>query len=48
MKPADKIKELINKSNVQTNSLTNNKILGDALEYLEKLTIIEIQKYENG
>jgi len=37
MKPIDKIKELINKSNVQTGPETDKKILGDAMEYLEKL-----------
>ena len=37
MKPADKIKELINKSDVQTGPETGKKILGEALEYLEKL-----------
>ena len=37
MKPADRIAELINKSEVQTGSETNKRILGDALEYLERL-----------
>lgn len=37
MKPADKIKELINESNVTTSSDADQKILGDALEHLEKL-----------
>jgi hypothetical protein len=37
MKPADKIKELINKSDVATGPQTNKRILGDALEHLEKI-----------
>lgn len=37
MKPADKIKELINESNVTTSSDADQRILGDALEHLEKL-----------
>ncbi len=37
MNPADKIKELINKSDVQTSSKTDKRILGGALEHLEKL-----------
>jgi len=37
MKPADKIKELISKSDVQTTSETDKRILGGALEHLEKL-----------
>ncbi|HUU17182.1 MAG TPA: CARDB domain-containing protein [Sedimentisphaerales bacterium] len=37
MKPADRIKELINKSDVRTTSETDKRILGDALEHLEKL-----------
>jgi len=37
MKPADKIKELINKSDVRTTSETDERILGGALEHLEKL-----------
>ena len=37
MKPADKIKELINKSDVQTTSETDKRILGGALKHLEKL-----------
>jgi len=37
MKPADKIKELINKSDVRTTSETDNRILSGALEHLEKL-----------
>ncbi len=37
MKPADKIKELISKSDVQTSSETDKRILGGALEHLEKL-----------
>ncbi len=37
MKPADKIKELINKSDVTTDSEADKRILGDALEHLEKL-----------
>ena len=37
MKPADKIKELISKSDVTTTSETDKRILGGALEHLEKL-----------
>jgi len=37
MKPADKIKELINKSDVTTSPETDKTILGGALEHLEKL-----------
>jgi len=37
MKPADRIKKLINKSDVTTSSQADNRILGDALEHLEKL-----------
>lgn len=37
MKPADRIKKLINKSDVTTDSEADNRILGDALEHLEKL-----------
>ena len=37
MKPADKIKELINKSDVTTDSEADKRILGEALEHLEKL-----------
>lgn len=37
MKPIDKIKELINKSDVRTGPETERRILGDALKYLEKL-----------
>jgi len=37
MKPADKIKELISKSDVQTTSETDKRILGGALDHLEKL-----------
>jgi len=37
MKPADKIKELISKSDVTTGPRTDKRILGDALEHLEKL-----------
>lgn len=37
MNPADKIKELINKSDAKTVSETDKRILGDALEHLEKL-----------
>jgi len=37
MKPADRIKELINKSDVTTDSEADKRILGDALEHLEKL-----------
>ncbi len=37
MKPADKIKELISKSDVRTTSETDKRILGGALEHLEKL-----------
>jgi len=37
MKPADKIKELISKSDVRTGSEIDKGILGDALEHLEKL-----------
>ena len=37
MKPEDKIKELINKSDVQITSETDKRILGGALEHLEKL-----------
>jgi len=37
MKPADKIKELISKSDVQITSETDKRILGGALEHLEKL-----------
>jgi hypothetical protein len=37
MKPADRIKKLISKSDVTTNSEADKRILGDALEHLEKL-----------
>jgi len=37
MKPEDKIKKLINKSDVTTDSEADKRILGDALEHLEKL-----------
>jgi hypothetical protein len=37
MKPADRIKKLINKSDVTTDAEADNRILGDALEHLEKL-----------
>ncbi len=37
MKPADKIKELVNKSDVQTKTEIDKRILADALEHLEKL-----------
>ncbi|MHC4105524.1 MAG: hypothetical protein ACYSR9_11325, partial [Planctomycetota bacterium] len=37
MKPEDKIKELINKSDVTTSSDADERILADALEHLEKL-----------
>ena len=37
MKPEDKIKELISKSDVTTDSEADKRILGDALEHLEKL-----------
>jgi outer membrane lipoprotein-sorting protein len=37
MKPADKIKELINKSYVRTTPETDDRILDGALEHLEKL-----------
>jgi len=37
MKPADRIKKLINKSDVTTDSEADKRILGDALEHLEKL-----------
>jgi hypothetical protein len=37
MKPADEIKRLINKSDVTTSSKTDKRILGEALEHLEKL-----------
>ena len=37
MKPADRIKKLINKSDVTTSSEADKRILGDALEHLEKL-----------
>ena len=37
MKPADKIKELISKSDVRSSSEIDKGILGDALEHLEKL-----------
>jgi len=37
MNPADKIKRLIKKSEVSTNSETDKRILGDALEHLAKL-----------
>jgi len=37
MKPADKIKDLINKSDVRTTSETDKRILGGALEHLDKL-----------
>jgi hypothetical protein len=37
MKPADKIKELITKSDVRTTSETDKRILGGALKHLEKL-----------
>jgi outer membrane lipoprotein-sorting protein len=37
MKPADEIERLINKSDVRTSSQTDKRILGDALEHLEKL-----------
>ncbi len=37
MKPADRIKKLINKSDVTTDSEADKRILSDALEHLEKL-----------
>ena len=37
MKPTDSIKKLINKSDVTTDSEADKRILGDALEHLEKL-----------
>lgn len=37
MRPEDKIRNLINTSDVTTRSVTDKKILGDALEHLEKL-----------
>ena len=37
MKPADRIAELIKKSEVRTGSETDKRILVHALEYLEKL-----------
>lgn len=37
MKPADKIKKLISKSNVTTDFQTDKRILGDALEYMGQL-----------
>jgi len=37
MKPADEIKRLINKSDVRTSSQVDKRILGEALEHLEKL-----------
>ena len=37
MEPADKIKELINQSDAKTAAEIDNRILGDASEYLEKL-----------
>ncbi len=37
MKPAEKIKELINKSDAKTAAEVDNRILGDASEHLEKL-----------
>ena len=37
MKPADKIQKLINKSDVTTDSEVDKRILGEALEHLEKL-----------
>jgi outer membrane lipoprotein-sorting protein len=37
MNPADRIKKLINKSDVTTSSDADKRILGDALEHLEKL-----------
>lgn len=37
MKPADRIKKLINESDVTTSSDADKRILGDALEHLEKL-----------
>ncbi len=37
MKPADKIKELINESDVRTTSEADKRILGDAMEHLERL-----------
>lgn len=37
MKPTDKIKRLINKSDIRTDSEVDRRILGDALEHLEKL-----------
>ena len=36
MKPADRIKRLINKSSVTTSGEADKKILGDAMEHLEK------------
>ncbi|MHC4691424.1 MAG: hypothetical protein ACYS67_01695 [Planctomycetota bacterium] len=38
MKPEDKIKRLIDQSTVKTDSEVDKKILGDASEYLEKLS----------
>ena len=37
MEPADKVKRLINKSDVRTDSEVDRRILGDALEHLDKL-----------
>lgn len=37
MKPADEVKRLINKSDVRTSSKTDKRILGEAMEHLEKL-----------
>jgi hypothetical protein len=37
MKPADKIKDLIDKADVRTTSRADKRILGSALEYLERL-----------
>ncbi|HUU18201.1 MAG TPA: hypothetical protein VMW72_13715 [Sedimentisphaerales bacterium] len=37
MKPVDRIKKLINKSDVTTSSDADKRILGDALEHLDKL-----------
>lgn len=38
MKPEDKIKRLIDQSSVKTDSEVDKKILGDASEYMEKLS----------
>jgi hypothetical protein len=37
MEPADKVKRLINKSDIRTDSEVDKRILGDALEHLAKL-----------